>query len=355
MVTGTGRAAVHSLFICAWEAERVGLRRNLCGPTAIAFAALALGCGGSDFPRAAEPAASPPLRSRAAGTVAELGARPEGMVFDRAAGLLAVVVREPDRLEFVDPATLAVVRGVPLPAPARHLALAPSGAAVLVPAEAANEVLEVAPRRGVLASVPVGEHPHDAASAAGSVFVSDERADAVSVLRGGREVATLAAPAQPGGITAVGGRYIALVAVAERVLEVYDARTREALGRAPAGTGPTHVVGLGDAAYVADTEAGLVREFRIGRRPRQVATAAAPGAPYGIDVDPRRRRLWVTLTARNRLAGYALGGRRPRRFAAYPTVRQPNSVAVDPRSGDVFVAGRGGRLERIAPGGGGAP
>jgi len=349
---------------------RLGL--YLCGLSLLA--AFALGCGGeSGFPRAAEPADSPPLRAEPAGTVARLGGEPEGMAFDRRAGLLAVALRAPSRLDFVDPGSLAVERRVPLPAPARHLAPAasgatpcrraekwnrgghfgPSAAAILVPAEAADALLEVAPG-GVLSSTPVGNHPHDAAAAAGSIFVADEHSDQVSVLRGGRDVATLDAPEQPGGIAAVGDRYIALVAVAERVLQVYDARTLESLGSTSAGTGPTHVVGLGEDAYVADTEGGMVREYRIGPEPRQVAAVAAPGAPYGIAADPCRKRLWVTLTAGNRLVEYAVGGRRPRRIATYPTVRQPNSVEVDPRSGDVFVAGAEGRLERISPRSGGS-
>jgi hypothetical protein len=333
------------LFIRSCKADVV--RFGLCACGLSLLAAFALGCGGaSGFRRAAEPADSPPVRVEPAGTVAKLGGKPEGMALDRRAGLLAVALRAPSRLDFVEPGSLSVVKRVPLPAPARHLA--PFGAAVLVPAEAADALLVVSPRAGVVSNTPVGNHPHDAVAAAGSVFVADEHSDQVSVLRRGRNIATLEAPVQPGGIAAA-GRYIALVAVAERVLQVYDAPTLEPQGSIPAGSGPTHVVALGENAYVADTEGGAVREFRVGPEPRQVAAVAAPGAPYGIAVDPRRRRLWVTLTAANRLAGYAIGGHRPRRIATYPTVRQPNSVEVDPRSGDVFVAGAEGLLERISP------
>jgi len=270
------------------------------------------------------------------------------MAFDRRAGLLAVALRDPSRLDFVDPGSLTVQRRVPLPAPARHLAPAPASAAVLVPAEAADALLVVSPRTGVLSRTPVGNHPHDATAAHGSVFVANEHSDQLSVLRGARNVAILDAPVQPGGVAAA-GRYIALVAVAERVLQVYDARTLETLGSAPAGTGPTHVVSLGRDVFVADTEGEAVREFRIGPEPRQVAAVGVPGAPYGLAIDPRRRRLWVTLTATNRLAVYAVDGHRPRRIATYTTVRQPNSVEVDVRSGDVFVAGAHGQLERISP------
>jgi len=313
-------------------------------------AALLAGCGGGEFPRAAEPADSPPLSEDPAGTVAPVGEGPEGLVFLPAAGLLAVGLRAPAALGFVDPGTLEVVARVPLPAPPRHLAPSADGRRALVPAERADRLLTVSPR-GVRASTPVGAHPHDAAAAvAGRVFVADEFGDTVTVVRGGEVEATLDAPVQPGGIAA-GGEYVALVAVAERVLQVYDADPPRELGSVSAGIGPTHVVALGGDAFVADTDGGLVRRYRLGPEPREIAAAKAPGAPYGIAVDPRRERLWVTLTARNSVAEYALAGEKPRLVRTYPTVRQPNSVAVDPRDGAVFVAGRdGGELQRIEPG-----
>ena len=81
----------------------------------------------------------------------------------------------------------------------------------------------------------------------------------------------------------------------------------------------------------------------------------APGTPYGLAVDSKRHRLWVTLTATNEVAEYSLAGPRPHRVATYPTVSQPNSVVVEPAAGDVFVAGRAdGRLQRIEPKTGGA-
>jgi len=344
----------------------------------LAAAALA-GCGGgagassgsgaARFPRAAEPAESPPTRRRPAGAVAATGPLPEGLAFDSRAGLLAVGLRAPSRLGFLDPRTLRLRRAVPLPATPRHLAVAPGGGFVAVPAEAANELVEVSPRAGVLAAVPVGRHPHDAAFAAGRLFVADEHSDQVSVLRsspgpsaegdgapGGRVIATLPAPAQPGGIAAA-GRWVVLVAVAQRVLQIYDARTLRPAGRAAGLVGPTHVVTLGGDAFVTDTQGEAIREYRLGPRPRLLARVPARGTPYGLAVDRRRRRLWVTLTATNRLAEYGVAGGRPRRLATYPTVRQPNSVAVDPASGAVFVAGATprGRIERIVPGNGGGP
>jgi DNA-binding beta-propeller fold protein YncE len=334
----------------------------------VLVATLLAGCGGgsSSTPapgasakpteprRAAEPAESPALDEPPAGRVAGVGTEPEGLVWDAKAGLLAVGLREPAELAFVEPRSLAIAAQVPLPAPPRHLAYDPTSATVLVPAESADELVAARPA-GVVYTVEVGTHPHDAAALDGKVFVADEHSDQVSVVRGSRAPVTLPAPHQPGGIAAVGGRFIALVAVSARVLEVYDARTLKPLGSTPAGVGPSHLVAAGDAAYVADTQGERVLVFHIGAHPHLIATARAPGTPYGLAIDARRERLWVTLTATNELAEYSLAGPRPRRVATYATVRQPNSVAIEPRSGDVFVAGRAeGQLQRIEPGTGGS-
>lgn len=75
-----------------------------------------------------------------------------------------------------------------------------------------------------------------------------------------------------------------------------------------------------------------------------------PGAPYGVALDARHARLWVTVTAFNRLVELRLGTHAPTRVRSYPTVRQPNTVAVDERTGRVFVAGRvGGELQLLDP------
>ena len=116
----------------------------------------------------------------------------------------------------------------------------------------------------------------------------------------------------------------------ERVLEVYDAPTRERLGRAPAGVGPTHVVaGSGGLAYVVDTTGDGLLVFETRPQLRLTRRLPLPGAPYGSPSDPVNRRLWVTLTATNRAR--RAGRRRPAAPAAtLPGVRQPDAVAVDP-------------------------
>lgn len=308
------------------------------------------GCGEGGLPPAAEPADSPALAARPAGTTFAVGEEPEGLVVDRRSGLAAAITRNPSRLTIVDPDRRRVVARAALRATGRHLSLAAPGGPVLVPVEQSDELVEVSLPSGRERAIAVGDHPHDAAVAAGRVFVTDELADTVSILAGGREVATLEAPRQPGGIAAAAG-LVVVVAVAERVLAVYDARTLAALGRVPAGDGPTHVVAGGDRAWVTDTEGGAVLAFALAPQPRLTSSTPAPGSPYGIALDRRRQRLLVTLTARNQLVAYDVSGDRPRELARYPTVRQPNSVAVDPRTGAAVVAGRAaGRLEVIAGG-----
>ena len=314
----------------------------------MALAGAAAGCGGG-LPPAAEPADSPSPTNRPAGEIFRVGEMPEGLAFDSVSRLLFVGLRDPGRLALINPRTGAIIRLLPLPAPPRHLA-AGTGGEVLVPAEDANSLVEVSPSGMLVRETPVGEHPHDAAAAGGRIFVSDEFADTVSVVQGGRTIRSLDAPQQPGGIAAVADRYVAVVAVRERVLEAYDARSFRPVGQIDAGDGPTHIVSLGDSVLVADTDGNALLRFRLEPQPKLVGRTELSGTPYGLAFDARRRLVWVTQTALNRVEVLRVGPRGLRRIAGYPTLRQPNSVAVDPESGDAFVAGRAAdAVERIAP------
>lgn len=315
---------------------RVRAPMTLTATFAVAAVAAA-GCGSSaELPPAAEPAASPPLTRAPAGKVVRIGGNPEGIAADPRTGLVAIGVRNPDALLLVDGASRRIVRRVRLPESPRHLQLARAGGPVLVPAERANELVRVPLPRGPISRARVGTFPHDASAEGGRVFVADERADSLSVLEGRRTVATLDAPVQPGGLASADGR-VAVVAVRERALEVFDARSLRSLGKAPAGVGPTHVVTLGGRFYVVDTAGGALLEFGLEPGLTLRSRFALRGSPYGVAVDPVRRRIWVTLTALNRVVELSDDGRALRRF---PTVRQPNAVAVDSRSGRVFLASR---------------
>jgi DNA-binding beta-propeller fold protein YncE len=303
------------------------------------------GCGsGSSLVPAAEPARSPELDATPAGRVVRVGHKPEGLAFDARSGLLAVGLANPDRLALVDGGDGRVVRRVSLPESPRHLGLARPGGPVLVPAERAGLLVEVALPSGRTRAVGVGEQPHDAAGAAGREFVGNERGHSVSVIEDGRQVRVLDAPVGPGGVAAGRGD-VAVVGVRSRKLELFDARTLRSLGAVNVGLGPTHVVARDSRFFVVDTRGNGLLEvhtepLRIHRRTHLA------GAPYGIAYDRTRRRFWVTLTGLNQVA--ELTDRRLLR--TFPTVRQPNSVAVDPGTGRVFVASRkDGTLQLLDP------
>ena len=328
------------------------LRRSLS--LAVALGAL-VGCGSEtvhELPPAAEPPRSPAPAHAPAGRVTAVGNGPEGVVSDAASGLVAVALRDPPVLALVDAATGVVHRRVVLPGAPRHLALARAGGPVLAPAESADRLLEVSlPDGAVRRSLRIGAHPHDVTPAGNAVLVGDERGNALSVVRGGQVTATAKVATQPGGVAALdGGRRVAVVSVRERVLEVFDTRTLRRIGRAPAGVGPTHVACLERGpCYVVDTRGGALLVFSVGAGVEPTRRYALPGGPYGIALDRVRRRLFVTLPARNELVELVAHGR-PHVVRRWPTVRQPDSVAVDERTGDVFVTGRvDGVLERVTP------
>lgn len=159
------------------------------------------------------------------------------------------------------------------------------------------------------------------------------------------------AATQPGTVAALeSGRAAAVVAVRERVLELYTGHTLRRIGRAPAGVGPTHVACLDRGpCYVADTQGDALLVFAVGHGLELTRRYRLAGGPYGMALDPVRRRLFVTLPGRNELVELIAHGR-PHVLRRWPTVRQPDSVAVDERSGTVFVTGRAdGVLERVAP------
>lgn len=312
------------------------------------IATLAAGCGGEDFPPAAEPTAAPPLRHAPAGRTIAVGAEPEGLAVDARTGIAAVVTRAPSALTRVDLGRRRVIGSTPLAATARHLSLARPGGPVLVPIEQADELVKADLRGRGSTAIPVGDHPHDAVAVGSRTFVGDEFSDDITVVDRGRATATIDAPVQPGGLAVTDG-YLVVVAVAERVLAVYDATTLAKVAELDAGDGPTHVVAADGRAWVADTEGRAINVYAIGAHPRRLGGVAAGGSPYGLAVDPRRRRLWVTLTDRNEAVVFDVGGDRARELRRYPTLRQPNSVAVDERDGTAVIAGRvAGRLELIS-------
>jgi DNA-binding beta-propeller fold protein YncE len=313
------------------------------------------GCGSAsvrELPPAAEPPRSPPMTVPPAGRVVPVGAGPEGIAADPRTGLVAVALGDPPRLALLDGGTGRLRRVVALPGTARHLAIPEAGGSVIVPVESAGVLLTVELPSGRLGMrVRVGRQPHDAAGAGGAFVVGEEGENALSAVRGDRVARTARVATQPGGVTTLGdGSRIAVVSVRERLLELYDARSLRRVASAPAGVGPTHVACLDvGPCYVVDTQAGALLVYRLRPRLELVRRLLLLGGPYGIALDATRRRLYVTLPARNELVELPAHGR-PHVLRRWPTVRQPQTVAVDGARGRVFVAGRAaGAIQILQP------
>jgi DNA-binding beta-propeller fold protein YncE len=333
----------------------------VAGVTMVAvIAALLAACGSEQVnPPPAEPATSPPPHREPAGRVVEHHSEAEGVAVDGRTGLAVVSFRDPDRIELIDVATGRTVKRIATPGPARHLSLAAPGGPVLAPIEYVDRLLRIELPSGATSSVAVGDFPHDAAQAGnGRVFVSDEGGDTISVVKADSVEVELPSPEQPGGI-AVSGTSVAVVAVAAREIDFLDAGTLKRVATLAGGAGPSHVVSGPDDGtdrfYVADTGGDAVLVYEGGDDPRLLDRTNLPGSPYGIAVDSRRDRLWVTQTARNRVVELEVTDLAPKIVASYPTVRQPNSVGVDERTGDVVVVGRDtGAVQIFDPRGDGA-
>lgn len=331
---------------------------TLAACVALASGAVAVGCGsdedgdGAGFAPAAEPASSPVPTTEPAGMVIEPGFGDlEGIIADPRTGLVVAGSRNPDGVVIIEDANgkNPKSRLVMTPESPRHMQLAAPGGPVIFGAERSNDLVEVTLPKGEVSTVDVGEFPHDATRAPnGKTFVANEMGDTISVIEDGEVIETLPAPIQPGGI-AVSDGLVGVVAVAERVLRVYDSDTLEAVGQVDIGVGATHVVAGDDGRfYVTDTEGDAVLVIRADPDPQIVDRVNVPGKPYGIAIDNRNDRLWVTQTALNRVVELEITELAPKRLRAFPTIQQPNTVAVDPNRRFVYVASREtGNLQAI--------
>jgi DNA-binding beta-propeller fold protein YncE len=163
-----------------------------------------------------------------------------------------------------------------------------------------------------------------------------------------QELPPAAAPEHgPGTVAAIDdGRLRAVLSPRARVLRIDDARTGARVDAAPAGVGPTRVVGVDDRLYVADTRGEALLIYHVHPRLTLTRRVYLPGAPSGLALDPARRRLWVTLSARDELVGLTADRTAPE-VARLPTIHRPDAVSVDSASGTVTVSGRAGTVQRI--------
>jgi DNA-binding beta-propeller fold protein YncE len=346
--------------------ETLRLGGPVARSTTLAAAALigvfiaAVGCGEpspsptttTGLPPPAEPQAAPEQTAPIPGRTVPVGEAPEGVVVDPVTRTVAVAKRNPNELVLLNADTSAVTGHAALPGFARHLQLAAPGGPILVPVESANALVRIElPGGRAEPAVTTGTGPHDATQAQnGTVFVTNEFGGSVTALRGDTVVKDFGGSAQPGGTAAVGD-LVGVIDVRANDLTVYDAAALTILGSVPAGTGPTHVVAdRHGRLIVTDTRGDTVRVFVPQPTPREVATAAQPGGPYGIAYDATRDRLWVTSTGTNEVVGYDMTDATPREVRRLPTVQNPNTLGVDATTGRLFVAGvPGGVIQIIDP------
>jgi DNA-binding beta-propeller fold protein YncE len=317
-------------------------------------------CGGAakvavPLPSAPEPAVSPAPQADLPGSVMALEGAPEGIAIIRS-GTVAVSVRDPNQVVLFELSTPTKRRIIPLSGSARHLFLGGPDGPLLIPQESDDRFVALGlPAGQVLETVPVGRQPHDSiAVGPDTVFVADELADTIHIVRNGAVTRVVPAPIQPGGMaSAPDGSVMVTVGVRGRRITAYR-NDGSIIGTANCGAGPTHAVTGSDGLYwVVDTNGGAILGFRVDRHgPRQVARLPVGAKPYGIAYDERRSTLWITLTGTNQLVGLHLDGTAVTSRATYATVQQPNTVAVDDASGEVILTGSTphGALQFITPG-----
>lgn len=308
--------------------------------TVLVLAIAACSSGGEEKKLgAAEPATAPPTSAAPEGTVRPVGDAPEGIVYDPTTKLVAVAVGNPDRLALLDPQTLAVRRTVPLPGSVRHLQLAAPGGPVLVPAESANQVVEVSLPGGATRATDVHKQPHDATAAGGGdLVVGNEFGKSISVVRAGKLVKTISDLKQPGGVVGQGDT-VTVVDVGAFTVSTYDLTTGKRTAITNAGKGPTHGNLLsGHRVIVSDTRGNALLVYSLDPL-KQLGRLDLAGTPYGMTADGSTDTVWVTLTSRNQVVGMDVSGDVPREIARYDTVRQPNTVAVEPGSHRLWVTG----------------
>jgi DNA-binding beta-propeller fold protein YncE len=318
----------------------------------------ACGSGAPSLPKplvaAPEPAVSPPLQAKPAGTVIDLHAiDPEGIV--DYGGTLAIAARRPDQLILINASTLTVEKRVAVNGSARHLELRGGDPVVLVPGEDTATVSSVAlPSGSILSEVRVGKQPHDLATVGNTEVVADEFGMAVTAITVSTgATVTLKGPLQPGGVAASGGR-VGVVDVRGRVLDVYDPSPLTLIAQVPVGAGPTHAIDLGGGVVaVADTTGGALYLVRLTGTPKVLSTVPLPGRPYGLAVDASRRVLYAATGSDNLVHAFAIGAGATSLIPGhtYPSLRQPNSLAVDPLSHRVVVVGAryDGMIQSFAP------
>ncbi|WP_244975571.1 YncE family protein [Mycobacterium kubicae] len=293
------------------------------------------------LPPAAEPQKAPSPGGAPPGRLIQVGRTPEGVVVDALTRTVAVATHDPNQLVLINADSGASTGRIPLPGRVRHLQLAAPGGPILVPVESADSLVRVdLPQGPARAPIRTGTEPHDAAQASnGTVFVANELGGTVTVVRGDQIVKVFTDSVQPAG-TAPVGTSMGVLDVRKNDLTIYDAQRLTIVGSTPAGAGPTHLIADRHGRMIAtDTRGNAVRVFTPLPQPREVASVAQPGGPYGIAYDATRDRLWVASSGTNEVVGYDMGDPTPRPVQRFATVQNPYTLGVDSATGRLFVGG----------------
>ncbi|MGI5242974.1 YncE family protein [Dactylosporangium sp. CA-139066] len=266
------------------------------------------------------PATSP------AGTTAPAPASPTGVAV---AGDVAVIS---------DRAASVALADVPVPGTPRGVVAAPgggfrivAGAAVLDrPAGAAALRSWPLPAEGGAIAVP---HEGDWTAVA-----LPDRGDVVILSATGAVQRTIHTGGRPSALAADESR-LAVLDFGESSITVFDAASGARQEALRAGDGAVAVVAAGRGRFaVVDGRDGELLVYDTGPLLLRQRYPVKGGA-WAAAADPGRGVVWVTLTQRNEVVGFDLGGGAPREIGRHPTVRLPLAVAVEARTGAVVVAG----------------
>jgi hypothetical protein len=165
---------------------------------------------------------------------------------------------------------------------------------------------------------PAGEVPgHQEVSDGGRTFAIDRAGDRLELREGGKAVKSARTGREPTAVALLDrGARVAVLAGRERVLEVYDARTLERLGRTGAGIGPVGLATDGvQLLYVTDVKGDALLVFHLRPRFELIRRVHVIGGPYAIDFEKDRWALRIELSRLHQVVNYAAGNRpvlRPR-------------------------------------------
>lgn len=298
---------------------------------------------------AAQPAVSPAMSQRPAGTVRPLAGRGAGAVFDAATGLLVVLSRGADAQT---PATVNLVGAedrpvLALPGPASAVTGNGAGVAYLS-GRGAYFTVDLATRRVKRVEV---------ADAADVDFTAIARRDDGTMVLGSADGAVYTLDADGTG-TAARAKIFARVdqIVTQGDTAVVLDRGQTSVTTIGADGKPQYALRAGKGATMlaadphgpvlaADTRGGQLLVYGVDPLILRQAYPV-PHSPYGVA--GANGFAWVSQTETNTVVGYDLSTGIPVEKVRYPTVQQPNTLAFDDTADTLYVvSGTGAGVQVI--------